>query len=130
MVQMKSWPCPFLLLNPKLLFCPKFQPTLSRRLRRAESVVGDSSVIFIGYLLSVYLSLVSMTSSAWGVKEVFPVDGEFLIMRPLVSETIPDNVTATQNALGLPVAVGLFQRLPLGFVDAGSDGSESHCNTL
>ena len=51
-------------------------------------------------------------------------------MRPLVSETIPDNVPATQNALGLPVAVGLFQRLPLGFVDAGSDEAESHCHTL
>jgi len=47
-----------------------------------------------------------------------PVHGEFLIMRPLVSETIPDNVTATQNALGLPVVVGFFQRLALGFVDA------------
>ncbi len=56
--------------------------------------------------------------------------GEFLIMRPLVSETIPDNVPATQNAVGLPVAVGLFQRLPLGFVEAGSDEAESHCNTL
>ena len=59
-----------------------------------------------------------------------PVHGEFLIMRLLVSETIPDNVSATQNALGLPVAVGLFQRLPLGFVNSGSDESESHCNTL
>ncbi len=47
--------------------------------------------------------------------------GEFLIMRQLVSETIPDNVPATQNALGLPVAVGLFQSLPLGFVDSGSE---------
>jgi hypothetical protein len=37
----------------------------------------------------------------WGVY------GEFLIMRPLVSETIPDNVIATQNALGLPSAVDL-----------------------
>ena len=45
------------------------------------------------------------------------VHGEFLIMRLLVSETIPDNVLATQNALSLPVALGLFQRLPLGFVD-------------
>ena len=29
------------------------------------------------------------------------VHGELLIMRLLMSETIPDNVTATQNALGL-----------------------------
>ena len=50
-------------------------------------------------------------------------------MRPLVSETIPDNVPATQNALGLQVAVGLFQRLPLGFGEAGSDEAESHWNT-
>ncbi len=59
-----------------------------------------------------------------------PVHGEFLIMRLLVSETIPDNVIATQNALGLQVAVGLFQPLPLGVVDSGSDESESHYNTL
>ena len=58
------------------------------------------------------------------------MNGEFLIMRPLVSETIPDNVTATHNALGLQVAVGLFQRLPLGFIDADSDEPESHYNTL
>ena len=51
-------------------------------------------------------------------------------MRPLVFDTISDNVPATQNALGLPVAVGFFQRLPLGFVDAGSDEVESHCHTL
>ncbi len=56
--------------------------------------------------------------------------GEFLIMRPLVSETTFDNVIATQNALGLQVAVGLFQRLPLGVVDSGSDEAESHYNTL
>ncbi len=55
---------------------------------------------------------------ALGLIQFEPVHGEFLIMRPLVSETIPDNVPATQNALGLPVAVGLFQRLPLGFVEA------------
>ncbi len=53
-----------------------------------------------------------MTSSAWGVKEVFPVDGEFLIMRPLVCKTIPDNVPAIQNGSGLPVAVDLFQPVP------------------
>jgi len=58
------------------------------------------------------------------------VNGEFLIIRPLVSETIPDNVTATHNALGLQVAAGLFQRLPLGFIDADSDEPESHYNTL
>ncbi len=51
--------------------------------------------------------------------------GEFLIMPLLASETIPDNVTATQNASGLQMVVGLFQPLPLGFVDLGSDGSES-----
>jgi hypothetical protein len=51
-------------------------------------------------------------------------------MRPLVSETIPDNVTATQNALGQPVAVGLFKQLPLGFVEAGSDVAECHYSTL
>ena len=56
--------------------------------------------------------------------------GEFLIMPLLASETIPDNVIATQNALGLQVVVGLFQPLPLGFVDSGSDEAESHCNTL
>jgi len=51
-------------------------------------------------------------------------------MRLLVSETIPDNVTATHNALGLQMAVGLFQRLPLGFIDANSDEPESHYITL
>ncbi len=58
------------------------------------------------------------------------VHGEFLIMRPLVSETIPDNVTATQNALGQQVAVGLSPPLPQGFGDPGSDGSGTHCHTL
>lgn len=58
------------------------------------------------------------------------VHGEFLIMPLLVSEIIPDNVLATQNALGLPVAVGLSQPLPRGCVDSGSDESDSHCNTL
>jgi hypothetical protein len=51
-------------------------------------------------------------------------------MRPLECKTIPDNVIATQNALGLQVAVGLFQPLPLEVVDSGSDEFESHCNTL
>jgi hypothetical protein len=51
-------------------------------------------------------------------------------MRPLECKTIPDNVIATQNALGLQVVVGLFQRLPLGVVDSGSDEAESHYNTL
>jgi hypothetical protein len=59
-----------------------------------------------------------------------PVHGEFLIMRPLVSEIIPDNVPAKQNALGLPVAVGLCQPLPLGCVNSGFDEADSHCNTL
>jgi hypothetical protein len=59
-----------------------------------------------------------------------PVHGEFLIMPLLASETIPDNVPATQNALGLQVAVGGSQPPPRGFVDSGSDESESHCNTL
>ncbi len=55
--------------------------------------------------------------------------GEFLIMRPLGCKTIPDHVPATQNALGLLVPVGFSQPLPRGFVDSGSGGSESHCNT-
>ena len=59
-----------------------------------------------------------------------PVPGELLIMQPLGCKTIPDNVIATQNALGLQVAVGLFQPLPLGFVNSGSDESESYCNIL
>lgn len=46
-----------------------------------------------------------------------PVHGELLIMPLLMSEIIPDNVFATQNALGLPVAVGLSQPLPRGCVD-------------
>ena len=58
-----------------------------------------------------------------------PVHGEFLIMPLLVSETIHDNVTATQNALGLQVAVGLFQPFPLGFGNSGSDESENYCNS-
>ena len=58
-----------------------------------------------------------------------PVPGELLIMLPLVSETIPDNVTATQNALGLPMAVDPSPPLPQEFVDSSSDGSDCHCNT-
>ena len=34
-------------------------------------------------------------------------------MLPLVSETIPNNVTATQNPLGLPMAVDPSPPLPL-----------------
>ena len=56
--------------------------------------------------------------------------GEFLIMRPLECKTIPDNVIATQNALGLRVAVGLFQPFPLEFGNSGSDESENYCNIL
>ena len=52
-----------------------------------------------------------------------PVHGEFLIMRLLVSETIPDIVSATYIGSGLPVTVGLSQLLSRGFVDPGSDGS-------
>jgi hypothetical protein len=55
-----------------------------------------------------------------------PVHGEFLIMRPLVSKTIPDIGPATHNVLGLQGAGGLFQRFPLGFVEAGSDEADSH----
>jgi hypothetical protein len=58
-----------------------------------------------------------------------PVHGEFLIMRLLVSEIIPDNVTATQNVLGLPMAVDPSPPLPREFADSSSDGSDCHCNT-
>jgi hypothetical protein len=51
------------------------------------------------------------------------VHGEFPFIRLLVSETTPDNVSATYIGSGLPVTVGLFQLLSRGFVDPGSDGS-------
>ena len=58
-----------------------------------------------------------------------PVPDEFLIMPLLKSETIPDNVTATQNALDLPEMVGAAQLFLPTFVDSSSDESESYCNT-
>jgi hypothetical protein len=51
------------------------------------------------------------------------VHGEFPFIRLLVSETIPDNVSATYIGSGLPVTVDLFQLLSRGFVDSGSNGS-------
>ena len=58
-----------------------------------------------------------------------PVPGEFLIMPPLESETIPDNVTATQSALDLPEMVGPAQLFLPAFAVSSSDESESYCNT-
>lgn len=65
-----------------------------------------------------------------GIKKdtIDAVPGELVIMRPLVSETIPDNVTATQNALGLPMAVDPSPPLPREFADSSFDGSDCHCN--
>ena len=57
------------------------------------------------------------------------VPGEFLIMRLLVFETIPDNVTVTHNALGLPMSVDPSPPFTREFVDSSSDESDCHCNT-
>lgn len=54
--------------------------------------------------------------------------GEFLLMRLLVSETVPYNVTATQNPWDLPMIVAPFPPLPREFADSSSDGSDCHCN--
>jgi len=85
--------------------------------------------IFFGAIVAVFRTKSHFLSrSTVGVGNSKGVHGEFLIMRPLGCKTIPDNVPATQNALGLPVAVGLFQPLPRGVVDSGSGGSDWHCN--
>ena len=55
----------------------------------------------------------AMRSPGFGIRAV---PGELLMMRPLGCRTIPDNVIATQKALGRQVAVGLFQRLPRGLL--------------
>ncbi len=59
-----------------------------------------------------------------------PVPGESLIMRPLGSEIIPDNVTPTQNVWDVPVMGEPSQPVLREFADSSADGPYWHCNIL